>query len=184
MALVQFVLKLLFANGVRFFRFFPNNDPILGIVLPSAKKNLLASILFAVLCMVSFDVITSRVGVWTIVTSVSYAFVVLVLGLAFSKIKRVSLKHYFFASIVGVLIFDVITGPLMSTFMFKQSLVVTLLGQIPFTLYHLASASSYSLFFAFVLDKDVRSSVLKGLNKNFVFIPLRQFLLGVSRRFL
>ncbi len=181
MALLSFVLRLLFANGVRFFRLFPNNDPVLGVALPSARKNLWSGILFAIIAMVSFDIITGKVGIWTLVTSLTYAFVILVLGIVFSKMRHVSIKHYLFASIAGVLIFDAITGPMMSTFMFKQNLIVTIMGQIPFTLYHLASTSTYSLLFAFLLDKDVRIEVLKGLSKYQIFMPLRQLILGFER---
>jgi hypothetical protein len=181
MASVSFILRLLFATVVRFFRFFPNNDPVLGVALPSARKNLWSGILFAIIAMVSFDIITGKVGIWTLVTSATYAFVILVLGLVFSKMKHVSIKHYLFASIAGVLIFDAITGPLMSTFIFKQSLFITIMGQIPFTFYHLASTSTYSLVFAFLLDKDVRIEVLKGISKYHIFMPLRQVVLGFDR---
>ncbi len=180
MSFVGFVLKLFFANALRFFRFFPNNDPILGLALPSARKNVLSGIVFAIIAMVSFDIITNKLGVWTLVTALTYAFTVLVLGLAFSKVKSLSIKHYFFGSIAGVLIFDAITGPGMSTFIFNQSFVATVLGQIPFTIYHLISASSYTLVFACLFDPVISRQVAKGLGRVKVFAPFGDVLVKFS----
>ncbi|MCX6803857.1 MAG: hypothetical protein NTY48_04785 [Candidatus Diapherotrites archaeon] len=183
MAWYSFSWKWILATVIRFVHIFPNNDPILALALPSAKKNLVPAILFAFLCMFSFDFFAGKFGVWTIITSLTYAGVILVLGLFFSKIKILSLKHYFFAGIFGVLLFDTITGPLMSTFIFRQSFLVTVLGQIPFTMYHLASVSSYVTFFAIVLDPVVRSQLVKGRVPQLFFSGFSRFCAQINRLF-
>ena len=47
------------------------------------------------------------------------------------------LLYYVGFSIVGTIIYDLITGIGIGTVFFHQSFITTLIGQIPFTLYHL-----------------------------------------------
>ena len=175
MKFVNFFLKWIFASLLRLFRFFPNNDPIIGLALPSAKKSPLFSIVFVLVAMVSFDFITQKLGVWTLVTAVSYVFIVFLLSKWFVSLKKVKFKHYFLGSVVGILIFDAVTGPGMSTFIFHQSFLVSLLGQIPFTLYHLASGVSYSLFFAVLFDPNVQAEVFASVMGFRFFAPVELF---------
>jgi hypothetical protein len=58
--------------------------------------------------------------------------------------------------VVGVLIFDFITGPILSSAMFRMSFAQALIGQIPFTLKHLVSVSAYTVVVSPVLDWTLR----------------------------
>jgi hypothetical protein len=127
--------------------------------------------------MISFDVITGMVGPWTIVTSLTYAG----LGLLFYKVLRsknarktkVGLKKYLGCGITGVLIFDVITGVLAGPLMFGMSFELALLGQIPFTLLHLASACGFIVLITPLLDRHLIDSA--NFDDLFVWMKLKSF---------
>ncbi len=172
-SLKEFLFGFVFSFIVRFLRVFPNNDPIMGCMLPQARKNAFQAAAFAFLAMLVFDFFTSGIGIWTYVTATTYALLALFFSFYFSK-KKVHYSTYASASIVGVLIFDIITGPLMSSFLFNQSFLFTTLAQIPFTLSHLVSGVSYTLVLAPVFDLDVRKELL------FKVHSIKNFLLFVS----
>jgi len=143
-------------TALRFARLFPNNDPILAVMLPYAKRSRLAAFGFPVLAMGLFDLLTQRVGVWTIVTAGTYGLIGV--GLSFVYVRRtahgraVGAGTYFLSGIAGVLAFDFITGPVMSSGLFRMSFTQALLGQIPFTIKHLVSVSLYALIVSPLLD--------------------------------
>lgn len=170
-SLKEFIFGFVFSFFVRILKVFPNNDPIMGCMLPQSRKNIFQGALFAFLAMFIFDFFTSGIGVWTFVTATTYALLALLFGLYFSK-KKMHYSNYAFASIVGIIIFDIITGPFMSTFLFKQSFLFTVFAQVPFTISHLVSGVSYTLVLAPVLDLDVRKELLFKVNsiKNFLVL--------------
>ncbi len=91
------------ANLVRLVKIFPNNDPIMGMSLGLHEKGKVwKTMLFAFLIMVSFDIFSGRVGVWTIWTGLTYGICVFIA----SKFLRTGIMSYAYASIVGILIFD------------------------------------------------------------------------------
>jgi biotin transporter BioY len=106
--------------------------------------------------MVLFDILSRRLGIWTAVTAGTYG----LLGLAFSFVystlakrgRRVGPATFLVSGIVGVLVFDFVTGPILSSVMFRMSFAQAFVGQIPFTLKHLASVSAYTLVVSPVLD--------------------------------
>ena len=51
-----------------------------------------------------------------------------------------------------MLVFDFITGPVMSSLLFRMSFGEAFIGQIPFTLRHLASVSAYAVVVSPALD--------------------------------
>ncbi len=64
--------------------------------------------------------------------------------------------------IIGVLIFDFITGPIIRSFMFGMSFIEAGLGQIPFTLMHLLTVSIFIVIITPFYDKHVFEN--KNLN--------------------
>jgi hypothetical protein len=156
----EFVFGFIFTFVARIVRLFPNNDPIMGVMLPSARKNGLHAAVFAFTTMFVFDYFTSGIGVWTYVTASTYALLALSFSFYFSK-RKVHYSTYASSAIVGVIIFDIITGPGLSTFIFHQSLWFTTLAQIPFTISHLFSGLAYTLLLAPVLDLDVRKELVE-----------------------
>jgi len=92
-------------------------------------------LLFGFVGVISYDLITRTLGIWSIFTVGSYALLGLLAGIYFKK--RNKIRHYVGFSIFGTLVFDAITGFGTGMIAFKQPFMMTLMGQIPFTIYHL-----------------------------------------------
>jgi len=150
-------LSLGVTTALRWARFFPNNDPILAVMMPCAKRGRVAAAAFPIAAMALFDVLSQRVGVWTAVTAGTYG----ILGLAFAHVYRVlanrgrnvGMGTFLISGIAGVLVFDFVTGPVMSSLLFRMSFAEAFIGQIPFTLKHLASVSTYAVVVSPALDR-------------------------------
>ncbi len=152
-------------TALRWVRLFPNNDPIMAVMLPCAKRGRLAAVTFPALSMVVFDALSGRVGTWTLVTAATYGLIGLGFSLAYSALAKrghsIGVPAFLVSGVVGVLAFDFITGPVMSSALFHISFAQAFVGQIPFTIKHLASVSAYALVVSPVLDW-VLSRVEKG----------------------
>src|SRR3989344_3891374 len=93
-------MKLKYAYGFvaaqvyRLLHVFPNSDPLMGFILPAAKnESAWKAPLFAFSSMFLFDIITRQLGIWTYVTSATYAFIAL-LFTQLLKNREASLKTY------------------------------------------------------------------------------------------
>ena len=151
----KYIVGFILTHFYRILRVFPNSDPLMGFILPAAKREKWwKAPLFAFLAMATFDLISGHLGIWTIITSVTYAAIALSYTFLLKGAKP-SLSTYIPAGIAGVIAFDTITGPLMSTFLFSQPLWLSVLGQVPFTLMHIVSASFSILLITPFLDKAV-----------------------------
>jgi len=124
-----------------------NISPLMATELAGAKAyGPWVGGLYGVFSIILIDVLMNKVGSWTIVTALIYG-AVGVIGAYFLKSRDGSAKNFIIISIIGTLFFDLITGVLMGPILFGGSLVVAAIGQIPFTLRHLAG----NIFFAAVL---------------------------------
>ena len=158
--LVILGIGLAVTTALRWVRIFPNNDPIMAVMLPCAKQGRVAAVAFPVVAMVLFDILSGRVGTWTAVTAGTYG----LLGLAFAFVyaalvrrgRAIGTATFLVSGVVGVLVFDFITGPILSSAMFRMSFAQAFVGQIPFTLKHLASVSAYTIVVSPVLDWTLR----------------------------
>jgi hypothetical protein len=154
--LAAFGLGLGVSTALRWARFFPNNDPIMAVTLPYAKRGRVAAAAFPALAMVLFDLLSRRVGIWTLVTAGTYGLI----GLGFSSLYSKRAAHgrvvgrgtFFLSGIAGVLVFDFITGPVMSSALFQMSFAQAFVGQVPFTIKHLVSVSLYAVVVSPLLD--------------------------------
>ena len=159
MKLIKYVLSILFCNAYRLLRIIPNNDPIMGVMLPFSRQDRWwQGALFALVTMISFDFITMKVGMWTAVTACTYAGLGLLFLLVYKRVGKVKLKHYLGSGVVGVLIFDFVTGVLFGPVMFGMSFVQAFIGQIPFTVMHLLTVSGFILILTPLLDRAVISN--------------------------
>jgi hypothetical protein len=144
----------------------------MAMMLPYSKKEGLAkAFFFPLIAMVAFDILTNRIGVWTIVTSLTYAGLGGLFYFYFKNFGKISLKRYIGSSTMGVLIFDFITGVIASPFMFGMTFEQAFLGQIPFTIMHLVTVTAYVILIVPVLDKHVIEN--KKLDDNFIAGLLR-----------
>ena len=162
--LVKIIASIFIANIIRLMKFIPNNDPIMAMMLPFSKQEKwYIALAFPIITMVSFDIITGLVGMWTLLTSITYG----VLGCIFYTYykkrarhkKKVGIKIYFFSGILGVLIFDFITGVIGMPLLFGYTFESALVGQIPFTLMHLATVAGYTIIITPLLDKHILENI-------------------------
>ena len=171
--IVKFLIGILLSNIIRFARFIPNNDPIMAIMLPYAKSDKkYKAVLFPFITMVSFDLITGMLGVWTIVTALTYAGLGLLFTQFFFKEKKISIFKYLKGGIIGVLIFDFVTGVIAMPFMFGMSFELALIGQIPFTLMHLLTVGIFIIVITPLYDKHIIKNI--SLEDLAVFNKLKQ----------
>ena len=115
----------------------PNVEPIMASIMPFAKQwGRWSGLLFALLAIVTYDLLTNTLGTWSYVTAGTYGAIGMAAG-AYFKNRPSSIKNYVGFSLVATLVYDAITGPGMSTFIFSMPFMDALVGQIPFTINHL-----------------------------------------------
>ncbi len=153
---LRLVLSVLMANGIRLLKIIPNNDPIMSMTLPfSRRSSALTAFAFPLVTMVSFDFVTGYVGMWTAVTGATYG----LLGLLFHHLLKdksdVGIKSYLGYGVLGVLVFDFVTGVLATPLMFGMTFEEAFIGQIPFTAMHLLTTCAFILVVTPLLDKQV-----------------------------
>ncbi len=136
---VKFIIGWLVCFGIRLIPFrAPNVEPVMATQMPFAKQyGWLGGFVFGFFSIVLFDTVTSGIGVWTLVTAVSYGLVGMG-AYVFLKNKRGTALQYMTYGIIGTLAYDAVTGIGMGTLLFHQSFMQTVIGQIPFTAMHLA----------------------------------------------
>jgi hypothetical protein len=146
-------LKLVLGFGAVFlFRFLllpiraPNVEPLMATVMPFSKRfGALTSFLFAFLSIVAYDAVTSGWGVWTAAAALAYGFVAL-LSHRYFRNREASTGHFVGFGIVATLIYDALTGLTVGPIIWHQPLAAAFVGQIPFTLMHLAGTVTFALF--------------------------------------
>ena len=133
----------------------PNVEPMLATVMPFSKRyGPLGSFLFGFLGIVLFDAVTSGWGIWTLVTALAYG----ALGPAahyFFKHREASVGNFLRFGIVGTIAYDAATGLTIGPIFTGQPFMLALVGQIPFTLLHLAGTVVFATFLSPVLYRWV-----------------------------
>jgi len=133
----------------------PNMEPIMSTMMPYSKKwGWLSGLVFCLLSVLSYDLLTDSLGVWSLMTAGTYALLGALSGLFF-KNRLSSIKNYLTFAVVATLIYDAITGIGTGMIFFHQSFITTFVGQIPFTLYHLAGNIVFSATISPLLYKWV-----------------------------
>lgn len=155
MKITKYVLALAFCTLVRLARIVPNFDPIMGTALPFAKQDKWwQAALFSAAAIVIFDILTGLVGIWTAITSLTYA--ALAAGFHFYyQNRKVGLKTYVGSGVAGVLVYDSVTGVVAGPVLFGGTYLEAFIGQIPFTLMHLAGVTIFVLLITPLLDKHL-----------------------------
>jgi len=123
----------------------PNVEPILSTQMPFAKAyGKTAGFFFAFFSILLYDLVTGTLGEWSLITATTYGAIGLLAARYFRHRESRALNYAVFA-IIGTLIFDGITGLSIGPLFFHQPFMEALLGQIPFTLWHLAGNVSFAL---------------------------------------
>lgn len=127
---------------------FPNIEPVSSSIICLGKKfNFTQLFLFGFLNILFFDILTFRFGTWTFFTALTYAAVGL--GTYFIKQNKI---HYLTYSIVSTLIYDVITGLIIGPVLLNQEFKTALIGQIPFSIFHVLGNLAFTLLFTYALE--------------------------------
>jgi len=129
----------------------PNLEPIMAVIMPFGKVyGALMSFIFGLLSIVIFDSFTSGIGIWTIVTATAYGLVGY--GAYFFFKKRSGWKNYALYAVIATIAYDCLTGLTIGPLFFHQSFMVSLVGQIPFTLIHLIGNVSFAIILSPVIE--------------------------------
>jgi len=120
-------------------------EPVLAIAMPFSKQyKWLGGFLFGFLSIALFDLATGKAGVWTLITSAAYGLV----GLCaywFLKSRPPTAWNFLKFGVIGTILYDALTGLTIGPIFWGQPLADAVVGQIPFTLMHLAGAVVFSL---------------------------------------
>jgi len=160
---IKYILTFVSVMIIRLLPFrAPNVEPIMASVMPLGKSfGGIASFIFGSLSIVIYDSVTSGIGIWTFVTAIAYG--LLGLGASYYFRNRSGWKNYAIYAFIATIIYDAVTGLTIGPLFFHQSLTVSLIGQIPFTVLHLISNVSFAIVLSPALEawfvkerKDVR----------------------------
>jgi energy-coupling factor transport system substrate-specific component len=142
----------------------PNVEPIMTVIMPFSKVyGGIMSFVFGALSIVLYDSFTSGLGIWTLVTATVYG----VIGYgaqSFFK-NRSGWKSYATYAAMATIFYDAITGLTIGPLFFHQSFMISLVGQIPFTILHLLGNVSFAIVLSPVIEmwaRKVASSATRG----------------------
>lgn len=126
----------------------PNIEPVSSLLVCLGKRfNFIELFLFGFFNILFFDVITFKFGIWTIFTALAYALI----GVGTYLIKKRKI-HYITYSILSTLVYDIITGLIMGPILFNQEFKQALIGQVPYTIYHLIGNVVLAVTLTYVLE--------------------------------
>ena len=139
----------------------PNVEPILATQMPFSKYfGAYAGFLFAFFSIIIFDLTTRTLGIWTLFTASIYGLLGILAFYFFVKREPTRWNFVRFA-ILGTLFFDAATGLMIGPIFFEQTFFNALIGQIPFTLWHLLG----NISFAFILSPAIYNLLIKNKMK-------------------
>lgn len=122
----------------------PNLEPILAAQMPFARKyGLKASFSFGFLSIVIYDLLTSGIGTWSLITALAYG--LLGVGASYFFKNRSGWKNYALYAVVATILYDAVTGLTIGPIFFGQTFIAALIGQIPFTALHLLGNVSFAI---------------------------------------
>lgn len=130
----------------------PNVEPTLAGAMPVSKRfGAVASFVFAFASIALYDLVTSSIGAWTYVDAFAYGAVGVASALYFKNHEASRLNFVGFG-VAGTLAYDALTGLTVGPLAYHQPFMAALIGQIPFTLWHVAGTVVYALLLSPVLS--------------------------------
>ncbi len=150
---LKYIIALLIVFLIRLLPFrAPNVEPIMAVIMPLGKTyGKIVSFSFGFLSIVLFDSITSGIGVWTLITAVAYG--ILGVGASYFFKNRSGWMSYAGYAVVATIFYDAITGLTIGPLFFNQSFMISLIGQIPFTILHLLGNVSFAIVLSPLIEK-------------------------------
>ncbi len=116
----------------------PNLEPLMATAMPFSKQyGYVAGFSFGFLSIALFDAVVGKLDLWTLIMAFAYGIVGLGAA-AYLSPRRNSAWHYLIYSVIGTVLYDALTGLTVGPLMFGQPFMDALVGQVPFTIMHLA----------------------------------------------
>lgn len=142
----------------------PNIEPILATAMPISRiHGYIFTFSFAVLSILSFDLITGTLGMQTLFTTLSYGLVGIFSVKYFSSFaenKSIGALQYARFAVFSTLFYDTMTGLTAGPLFFNQTFTEALVGQIPFTIFHLIG----NVMFAVILSPAIYHFLIRKKN--------------------
>ncbi len=137
-ASLTFLAGWILSFGLRLIPFRPPNlETILTVQSPFTKRfGFATGFIFAFANIALFDIMTGKLGLWTLITAVSYGLLALFSVWYFKKRVGTPLQFGLHA-LYATLMYDAVTSLTIGPLFFGQSFTEAFFGQIPFTAYHL-----------------------------------------------
>ncbi len=154
--------------GVLLFRLMPfrapNVEPLLAAVMPLSKcYGMLSGFAFSVASILVYDAMTAGLGIWTAITALAYGGIAI--GAHFYFLNRQATRGNFVTfSILSVLAYDAVTGLTIGPLAYAQPMSIAIMGQIPFTILHLAGATLFAAVVSPLLYRWLAPSVLPAVS--------------------
>lgn len=160
----KYILALLFCVFVRILPRPPNIEPIMSASMPISRRfGSCSGFIFAAFSVVALDFIVGRVGYWTVYTALAYGMVGYAAALWLSRKKEVKGREYAEFALFATIFYDAVTA-LAFGMQFGQNLEATIIGQIPFTAYHLVGNVILAYFVSPLLYKWIVANPKLELN--------------------
>lgn len=145
--------------GIFAFRFFllplraPNVEPLMAALMPIGKRaGAVVGFFFVVSSIALYDAVTVGWGSWTLAAAGAYGLVALLAALYF-RFAPSTRVHFVGFGVVATLAYDALTGLTVGPIVFHQSFMAAVVGQIPFTLMHLAGTILFALVLSPIIDR-------------------------------
>lgn len=156
----KFIAGFIFCLLLRLIPFRPPNiEPLLATQMPFSKTfGRVAGFVFGFSSIILYDIITMHFGLWSLLVGIAYGLLGTLAGEFFKKKEMTRLNFVKFA-IFGTILFDAMTGLTIGPLFFHQSFTSAFIGQIPFTLYHLAGNITFAIvispiMYRYVIEND------------------------------
>ena len=141
----------------------PNVEPIMAVLMPIGKKyGGVVSFIFGSLSIIIYDSFTSGLGIWTAVTAIAYGLVGFGSQIYFKN--KSGWKSYATYAIIATILYDAVTGLTIGPLFFHQSFIVSLVGQIPFTVLHLLGNVSFAIVLSPAIEKWLVKEEVKSIS--------------------
>ena len=157
----RFSLALIFCLLVRLIPLrAPNIEPIFATIMPTSRAyGALSGFFFGFFSITLYDLLTSTLGMQTFFTAAAYGIIGIWASYYFKK--NTSKMSYVRFAIIGTLFFDAFTGLTVGPLFFHQSIMGSIVGQIPFTGMHLLG----NIIFAVILSPAIYSYMVRKREK-------------------
>jgi energy-coupling factor transport system substrate-specific component len=147
----------------------PNVEPIMATIMPVGKVyGSVMSFVFGFLSIVLYDSVTSGFGIWTLITALAYG--TLGVGATYFFKKHCGWRNYALYAVIATIFYDAVTGLTLGPLFFHQSFMMSLVGQIPFTVLHLIGNVSFAIVLSPVIEKWMAKSEVVVARKELVVL--------------